>query len=1430
MATSQNRFGNSPDRRLLIELDVSATDPALLIGLSRLYELGLLSDARLRQLSREQLSCPLPKRQLAAQDAARIDAIASARLAPREPAIAGAGGKLITQASAEATPGPIGSKAKPAPAKPSLLGGWIASFMAEVSVLWLLFLGLFMVVVSSAVLAASQWQNFSAVGQYLVLLSYTLAFWGAGQWAGRNPKLQLTAQMVQRVALLLVPINFWAVDGFGLWRSPIGCVVAGVGAIALSLLLKQTLAPLTATSSYPKRLLINVLALSWLHWGWGITAWGTDIMPLLASYVAIVGTAINLVYPDEAAPADLTSGSTTAKPETVALEAVAPDAVAPEAAASKTETARQNNALTITLVLLFGVLLLLSRAVLAAGVPISQLGLALGLCGAVLLWRDRSNSSRLPAHLPGHLWSRVGGLLMVLGWLVSLQLEPPLQSFAVSLLGLVLLWERLGRSRSPLDLTALFLIGLQGIWLARRFAPMEFRQVLVERVAAIAGSSGMPFAVVGVTLFPYLLLFVWLGERFHRRQQPQLSRQALFLATALGFGLTLFSMGNPLMRSLNLTLSAATLGIMVRRRKIGAQANIRKQAGQSRSLQLAQDPSAKQSKTNASTSLTGTQSPSSGEGWIALLQLLTLGTIFSWAHVIDPDLALSGWSLLCLVCVVLEWGLSLGSAPRPWRIGYWTAGVGLAVTGYVLGLGALVNDLLSKEVLSSLHLFWLLVPVGLLAMAEHPRCLYPKTTRVFSLIAIALVQPFSWISVGTRLASLGLATLLSGMHSRRWQRLGVAAIATGWSIAFTLDLALELWLELLPLDKGLIVWGAVLGLLCFLWGLLRPQPRKLAQLYGRAIKGWGIILAVPLVVSILGFLSHGSYGSWPSETFANSTIIATGLPCIGLAFALFRARHDGAALGLGLFSGLSLAAVLARLSANQLQSASAFLALGWLLWLMGELWLAKQPKPTQPRSTSTSAGEAAIATQPQRFNPTTTRSLELSCHLIPLAYTLVSLFLGHLSFSSYSGSVTIIAAFILLGVSRRHRQFQLWSYLGLSLASIGCFELLLYQLFQAAGGDAGDGVLLIGLLSLGLAWIFRWLLPLLRRWLRLESTGLQQFAASHWGLGSLIALVALFMPRSDRGGLLWMGLLAIAGVYALWESRRQQSAPAINLPWLDAALVQLLCALGYGIHLLYFWPTLLAWAAAVACPIAMLLEVTPWKRWGWNSRAGQRWAALLPGIVVLLTAWDISIQALLIAAVFYAGMAQRRRQVRLGYVSLLLLDFALLRIFDQLQLRDGLWYGGLLGANLLFLAQVDPQLAPSPGQALQEQPARGLRHWLRCLGAAIICLSGLYQAEVGITGLGGFAAGGVAIALGLAFVAAGIALRIRAFLYVGTLTFVIRVLLQVWRYIQTDSLFLWGIGIALGSLLIWIAATFEARRSQITALMDYWVVELNAWD
>jgi hypothetical protein len=264
-----------------------------------------------------------------------------------------------------------------------------------------------------------------------------------------------------------------------------------------------------------------------------------------------------------------------------------------------------------------------------------------------------------------------------------------------------------------------------------------------------------------------------------------------------------------------------------------------------------------------------------------------------------------------------------------------------------------------------------------------------------------------------------------------------------------------------------------------------------------------------------------------------------------------------------------------------------------------------------------------------------------------------------------------------------------------------------------------------------------------------------------------------------------------------------------------------LITLTYWLHEWLSDAVLIDWAGAIAAIVTVFLYFAPWDRWGWDWQPWRYAAIALPGIAILLTAWSSNIQSLLIVAAFYGWLSSAERRVRLSYISVLLANWAILRMLSEGGASEPLWIAAVIGASILYIAQVDP--------SLRSQTKRETRHWLRCLAVVIICLTAFYQAQVGITGIPILLVGLGAIAIDLAFVFAGILLKIRALLYVGTATFMLQVLWQVWRFISDYSLVLWAIGIAVGLLLIWIAATFEARRSQVNSLLQRWIVELDNW-
>ena len=135
------------NRPLSFEVRLPSDHPHLLQGLDEWLRLNLISDAQVKQVCWEYLTCSvILQPQFAPQK--QVQRVADE---PRKPA----------------------EKPKVA-ATPSLVSTMWRSLIAEFSVRWLLFLGMFTVVVSSGALAASQWERFTPLLQYGVLFAYTL--------------------------------------------------------------------------------------------------------------------------------------------------------------------------------------------------------------------------------------------------------------------------------------------------------------------------------------------------------------------------------------------------------------------------------------------------------------------------------------------------------------------------------------------------------------------------------------------------------------------------------------------------------------------------------------------------------------------------------------------------------------------------------------------------------------------------------------------------------------------------------------------------------------------------------------------------------------------------------------------------------------------------------------------------------------------------------------------------------------------------------------------------------------------------------------------------------------------------------------------------------------------------------------------------------
>ncbi|MCS6814603.1 MAG: hypothetical protein NZ772_13700, partial [Cyanobacteria bacterium] len=512
-------LGLLTDIKLVVDLTTSATHEHLLQGLDTLLTLGLLSTSQVQDLCQSHLTCVLP-----------LPRMASAASSPTPAQL----GDLQKAASTPTRSTPVAATPTHQPAKlpsakllsakpprsPNPFAMALSSLMAELSVRWLLFLGVFLVISSSGVLAASQWQRFPIAGQYLTLLAYTLVFWAASLWASGQSGLTLTAQTLRLVTLLLVPINVWAMDTLHLWRS---VPLLGIGVVA-TIVLGGVTWHLFQFQPAPRRLpLVNFLLLSGLHWGWKITGW-----PGLAIYGGTIATALLTAYQTR-------SRSQATEPQ-----------------------ARMHLPAVRATVMIASLLILLGRAITLAEVPITSLGLALGICGFLMAWLDwQYRPERL--RLLGADWEVIGLGGLGLGWLLAVVDGRHGQVLAILVLAGWGFWQRLLRSWQRRDLLALAGIGLNGLTAGWLLIPNSIQDAIVNTCARWAGLSGNPAPLLSVGLLPYLAVMLAVTGWLHRQDKLRLARFGDWLTLGLGSILTLASTASPALQTLNLAGSTVLL-------------------------------------------------------------------------------------------------------------------------------------------------------------------------------------------------------------------------------------------------------------------------------------------------------------------------------------------------------------------------------------------------------------------------------------------------------------------------------------------------------------------------------------------------------------------------------------------------------------------------------------------------------------------------------------------------------------------------------------------------------------------------------------------------------------------------------------------------------------------------------------------------------
>ncbi|MDY6803317.1 MAG: DUF2157 domain-containing protein [Cyanobacteriota bacterium] len=1407
---------------MLINIDTD--NPRLLEGLDVWLRLGLISDSQVRQLCQQYLSAPVP-------EPVRDEMPGTARM----PVLRG--GKELAPEPEERQPAGLRSTPKESP---NLVSQLLQSLKAELSVRWLLFLGLFMVVVSSGLLAASQWERFPAVGQYLVLLAYTTAFWATAVWTGRSAGLRLTAQSLRLVTLLLVPMNFWAMDGLGLWGNFWEWGTAAIAAfvltfIAINLTKKQqdrtsainltkkqqdrtsSETNISVNSKWRSRsvadatslLFFNLLGLSYLQWGWGL-----GNFPIIAVYLGVIGTASITLSRNRNSTNNLANNS---------------------------------EPLTRVAIVIYALAILLMRAIFVARVDVALLGLAFGISGWILIKSNRETERENSARKnPFTQWqNRIGGCLLLLGWSVSVATQP-WQAFAISGIGLWVLTERLKQYWQKADLAAIFIIGWQAYSSVGRLIPPELRQLAISTGTEIAKAENARGTLLTVTWLPYLIFMVLVTDWLYRRDKKELAQFGELMALGFGAFLSFLGFVNPLMRSLNLLASTLILAAVTYRRP-------RRTGVSPVPVPVPVPALLKQARR-----------------LFYMTHFVGLLAICSWIDYFLPNLSLGIWAAILLAMAVAEWTLFAvyhlltkekiaeaiatndtllsdseggeiaeaittnepllsdseggeiaeaittnepllsdsegGEIAEAITTNYFIAEA--IATNYILGfiLAAIsycllllnldivgINNNCSDFTCKFAYQWgsiWLVIPVTLTIIAKYLKS-QKETAITASLAGLIMAQFFTFSQPETRLIGLGVGTVLMLVNTRALRDEIAAAITVGFGLAF---IACGLR-ETIPALSSLWSLGWLLAIAIVtssLWlfrALILYRNTRLAPVYAPALDRWAIALCA-LELGVLTLHSLAVYQRLlpPSIT----AVVAAGLVLGAIAFRGRQRPTQAAAYSFAWGLELLVVEILGFAAESAIYLAIANFALGLISQLLGDWWQRKTGK----------------------------ENLRPFWQVIPIIYGIFGTLLRQDTFANWTGLTTFALALIFIGIGRRKAAFKPLVYLGITGISLALFEMLLYQVFDL---PKGEQLIAFATLGASVMYVYRLLASWLGEYLGFEEGEIRNIAHCHWGISSFILISATEYPIV-ASKLLALGTGVVLSRYAIFQGKQIQGRNNRNKLageiWVYLGVLEGFALLLYVVDLLSLNETLLPWAGAIASLFAYFIYFAPWQNWGWENKPWRRVALVLPIAGLMATSFAVELGSdgwylsVAIASFFYILMAKIDRQIRFTYVSAVLINWAIAVWFLQLGGNlNSLIYVTPPALSLLYFAQVEPNLK------LPEN--RGQRHYLRIIASGIICVVALF--DDGWTGI-------IPGVISIVTIFAGLGLRVRAFLYVGTATFLLNAFVQLVILSSIYSFLKWAIGLVVGIILIWIAATFETRREQIAALLQNWIGELENWE
>ena len=735
--------------------------------------------------------------------------------------------------------------------------------------------------------------------------------------------------------------------------------------------------------------------------------------------------------------------------------------------------------------------------------------------------------------------------------------------------------------------------------------------------------------------------------------------------------------------------------------------------------------------------------------------------------------------------MIVEWGISTLNTPnsdylKNWYNSCWYLGFILAGISFVF--------LYQTNTFTSL--FWLLTPLTLTIVASRK---HTQLAASFSCATLILAQYLTLPQPELRIISLAFATGLMLFNTYYLPNLLLAVINIGFAVSF---IGAFLWGNIT--DSGWLLVGAIaLSSLFFFPNFLPNKTHPLFILYTQAAKSWAIFLCIfELTILTLTLTPNWAY-------LAASAIITTAI-----IYHFKQNPRNLTSYGIGWAIEITLFQLIFLAGGSNLTLATGNIILGLIL----------------------------LHNNPFLSNRLTPNSL----NILPLIYAIIAIICRLNHFTPYTGLITFGAALIGIGIGYKKKEWKPISYLSLIGISLAGYEIVIYQMLKQPSGNSADGLTILALVAATFALIYRllaWVIkshifpPLLsltrenNTFLNFSLTEIKTTAHIHWAIGSILKVLTAGIAIENKPSLtlLSVAVSLILAAYALIQGRDETLPPNPPLArgekgiltasdwWVYVGLVEIL---GTFIYARLIWQKLSfldTWQVIVFSMFALAIYQIPWQSWGWKLTPWHRTALVIPALTAMVTIEEISYLSLLVVAAFYVRIAIKQQNIRWSYVSLAFVNWAIARWLSTQNLTDILYNTSLISLSLLYISQLDPIL----------KTQRKNRHYLRITGSVIICLVALlFHQKTGI----------IPGIISLAFILAGLSLRIRAFLFVGTSTFILTAFYQLIVLIFTYSFLKWIIGLTTGILLITIAANFERRRQPIIPVLQRWYDELNQWE